>query len=161
MPNNCCYIKPPCSPLLCVTFLQSSNLKRYHSKLMKTLQNVRFFHKWIFPWRQISFILTPFWLAKDALLSSYWRLFEVQLSTFWNWLSQLFDNKLLMLTLKMLVCSSFLRLFIGWFVIIFQISVFKVLSLKLQCILSQNSQINRKNRAFFACWNAQRPKGHR
>ena len=27
---------PPCSPFLCVTFLQSSNLKRYHSKLLKT-----------------------------------------------------------------------------------------------------------------------------
>ena len=29
-------IKPLCSPLLCVTYLQSSNLKRYHSKLLKS-----------------------------------------------------------------------------------------------------------------------------
>ena len=29
---------PPCSPFLCVTFLQSSNLKRYHSKLLKNLK---------------------------------------------------------------------------------------------------------------------------
>ena len=26
---------PLCSPLLCVTYLQTSNLKRYHSKLLK------------------------------------------------------------------------------------------------------------------------------
>ena len=35
--NNSFVIKnPPCSPFLCVTFLQSSNLKRYHSKLLKS-----------------------------------------------------------------------------------------------------------------------------
>ena len=34
--NDFCYIKPLCSPLLCVTIHQSSNLKRYHSKLLKT-----------------------------------------------------------------------------------------------------------------------------
>ena len=37
MPNDFYYIKPLCSPLLCVTIHQSSNLKRYHSKLLKTL----------------------------------------------------------------------------------------------------------------------------
>ena len=37
VPNDFCYIKTLCSPFLCVTFLQSSNLKRYHSKLLKTL----------------------------------------------------------------------------------------------------------------------------
>ena len=36
VPNDCYYIKPLCSPLLCVTYLQSINLKRYHSKLLKT-----------------------------------------------------------------------------------------------------------------------------
>ena len=35
--NDCNDIKPLCSPLLCVTYLQSSNLKRYHSKLLKNL----------------------------------------------------------------------------------------------------------------------------
>ena len=34
--NDFCYIKPLCSPLLCVTIHQSSDLKRYHSKLLKT-----------------------------------------------------------------------------------------------------------------------------
>ena len=40
MSNNCNYIKPLCSPLLCVTYLQTSNLKQYHSKLLKTLIKV-------------------------------------------------------------------------------------------------------------------------
>ena len=39
VPNDFYYIKPLCSPLLCVTYLQSSNLKRYHSKLLKTHGN--------------------------------------------------------------------------------------------------------------------------
>ena len=36
VPKDFCYIKPLCSPFLCVTFFQSSNLKKYHSKLLKT-----------------------------------------------------------------------------------------------------------------------------
>ena len=38
--NNSFVINNPlCSPFLCVTFLQNSNLKRYHSKLQKTQKN--------------------------------------------------------------------------------------------------------------------------
>ena len=36
VPNDRNDIKPLCSPLLCVTYLQTSNLKRYHSKMLKT-----------------------------------------------------------------------------------------------------------------------------
>ena len=37
VPDDYNDIKPLCSPLLCVTIHQSFDLKRYHSKLLKTL----------------------------------------------------------------------------------------------------------------------------
>ena len=37
-------LSSPCSPPLCVTFLQSSNLKRYHSKLLKIYKKVLSLH---------------------------------------------------------------------------------------------------------------------